>query len=655
MVDQDSGELVAAAHVLGIAHPTGYPLWTLLGRAFDLLPLGYTSAYRIALLSAVSAAGAAAVLCWVTIARTRLLIAGIFSGLAFGLWFPTWSQAVLAEVYALSGLLFALFLLALWRWEGDRARRHLHWLALAGGFVAMHHRTAVLAVAPSLAVAYWLTRPRRVKVWLSAALLFAAPFLCYLYLPLRAAARPAMNWGNPDTLQRFLDHALGREYTFLALSNPPAVAIGQAGKLLRESLAGGGWLSLPLALIGVPLICLGFRSWYRRGRAVAASLAAGCVLLCVWVLEWGDVTDLKVFLLPLGAVMAVCGGLGLAASARRLPRRAGPCLAAGLGAAVCAILLFANWGRADQSKMWLYRDRWLATLSELDADAVFVAESDPAIFSTYYLQHVEGRRRDVTLLVPQGLSLPWATDLISDPELRRTAEGLWSQIVPELHVTRSYSPECFQGAALLAHRLAQHYQGRRAVYALHAGVTGPIPRPPYFVGLNQDLARVDYELPTGLLQRVAETAEPLAVLPGGARLVAFELGEQEVGAGDMVTFRARWQLDAPLAGGLFGIKLIPADVRGSAAEATWERFSEKGKFVQGFPIAYGLTGLSPSPPGTVYAQDGKLIIPSNAPAGSYRLRIAFSADNPPNYQGWTELGDGEWVRVRSRPLPTNGP
>ena len=44
VVDQDSGELVAASHVLGIPHPTGYPLWALLGRAFDLLPVGKTSA-----------------------------------------------------------------------------------------------------------------------------------------------------------------------------------------------------------------------------------------------------------------------------------------------------------------------------------------------------------------------------------------------------------------------------------------------------------------------------------------------------------------------------------------------------------------------------------------------------------------------------------
>lgn len=53
----DGGELAAAAATLGIAHPPGYPLFTLLGRLLTLLPIS-TIAFRIGLLSALSAAGA---------------------------------------------------------------------------------------------------------------------------------------------------------------------------------------------------------------------------------------------------------------------------------------------------------------------------------------------------------------------------------------------------------------------------------------------------------------------------------------------------------------------------------------------------------------------------------------------------------------------
>ncbi|NJL71573.1 MAG: DUF2723 domain-containing protein [Candidatus Competibacteraceae bacterium] len=49
---EDSGELIIAAHTLGVAHPSGYPLWCLLGKLFTFIPFG-SIAWRVNLLSAV--------------------------------------------------------------------------------------------------------------------------------------------------------------------------------------------------------------------------------------------------------------------------------------------------------------------------------------------------------------------------------------------------------------------------------------------------------------------------------------------------------------------------------------------------------------------------------------------------------------------------
>jgi hypothetical protein len=58
----DSGELVTAVHVLGIPHPTGYPLYVLLGKLWTLvLPYG-SIAWRMSLFSAACAAATAACL-----------------------------------------------------------------------------------------------------------------------------------------------------------------------------------------------------------------------------------------------------------------------------------------------------------------------------------------------------------------------------------------------------------------------------------------------------------------------------------------------------------------------------------------------------------------------------------------------------------------
>jgi hypothetical protein len=87
-----------------------------------------------------------------------------------------------------------------------------------------------------------------------------------------------------------------------------------------------------------------------------------------------------------------------------------------------------------------------------------------------------------------------------------------------------------------------------------------------------------------------------------------------------------------------------------------ERFERallpKGRFVQGFPVAYGRRDAGPTAAGTVYEQRGSAIVPSNAPGGSYRTFIGIGPKYAGEYQGWIEVGQ---LEVRARPLPRNGP
>jgi len=50
----DTGELAAAQALLGIAHPTGYPLFTMLGYLFTLIPLPFTTIYQLNLFAALT-------------------------------------------------------------------------------------------------------------------------------------------------------------------------------------------------------------------------------------------------------------------------------------------------------------------------------------------------------------------------------------------------------------------------------------------------------------------------------------------------------------------------------------------------------------------------------------------------------------------------
>jgi hypothetical protein len=54
VVQIDSGELAAVQCTLGIAHPTGYPLFTILGYLFSLIPLPFSKIFQLNILSAIT-------------------------------------------------------------------------------------------------------------------------------------------------------------------------------------------------------------------------------------------------------------------------------------------------------------------------------------------------------------------------------------------------------------------------------------------------------------------------------------------------------------------------------------------------------------------------------------------------------------------------
>jgi len=108
----DSGELIAVASCAGVAHPPGYPLYTLLGFAWmHVVPFG-AIAWRMNLLSAVTAAGAVGIVAWTVRRFTHSAAAALAGALALAFSTPFWKNAVVAEVFALNALLAAMVLAA---------------------------------------------------------------------------------------------------------------------------------------------------------------------------------------------------------------------------------------------------------------------------------------------------------------------------------------------------------------------------------------------------------------------------------------------------------------------------------------------------------------------------------------------------------------
>jgi len=160
----DTSEYISAAYVLGIPHPPGNPLFTLIAHTWGLLPLASAYAMRINLLAAVTSAIAAG--CWFLVserwmrgwvsARGPRRLAAAAGALVAATAFTVWNQSVVNEkVYTLSLLSIALVLWLIVRWDdqplGEGHDHHLLLIVYLLGLTSTNHMMGVL-VGPVVAV-----------------------------------------------------------------------------------------------------------------------------------------------------------------------------------------------------------------------------------------------------------------------------------------------------------------------------------------------------------------------------------------------------------------------------------------------------------------------------------------------------------------------
>jgi transmembrane protein TMEM260 (protein O-mannosyltransferase) len=295
----DSGELIAVAATLGVAHPPGYPLYTWLGHLWlTLVPWGNV-AWRLNLFSATCGALAAGVLALAVLKLTRSTAAALVAAWTLAFSAPSWKYAEVAEVFVPNALLASLVLLAAAEvlapaqlalaasplGPAGRARVALPSYAALAFLAALefsHHHTLVLLLGPVLLLIVLLhVGPDRLR----AALLFprlprpgardlvviliaaAAGLVPLIHLFVSPGSDRGLVWGDPGTWKGFLRHLLRVDYGSLRLD--PLEAAMRADRshvvLYLESLPRGIG---PLAILlgGVGLVDAASR---RRALALA--------------------------------------------------------------------------------------------------------------------------------------------------------------------------------------------------------------------------------------------------------------------------------------------------------------------------------------------------------------------------------------------------
>ena len=204
----DSGELAAACFTLGITHPTGYPLYTLLGKIstwfFPSAPVK-----GVILFSNICAALAVVFLFLSGLQLFRLVsdytdstwpVLGAIGAGAFLFGFAPafWSEAATNEVYTLAILLLSLLTYFLLRWHHNPQPKYLALVGYLFGLNLANHLTSMFFLVVILPVLW--SGVKNTKIWRQV-LLFAFFSLLalslYLYLPIRSSQYPLLDWNHP--------------------------------------------------------------------------------------------------------------------------------------------------------------------------------------------------------------------------------------------------------------------------------------------------------------------------------------------------------------------------------------------------------------------------------------------------------------------------
>jgi hypothetical protein len=407
----DTAEFQAIGPVLGIAHPTGYPTYTLLAwlASVVLQPFG-NEAFRANLLSALLVAGSASLLAVVATAVTRRALLGLLAGMAFAVSPLAWSLSTRADAHALHIFLAALLLALLVGWRARLGRPNGHpdrWLlASAAVFgLALGNHALTLLLAPGMGVYVLLVspgilrRPGLVLACVATVVLVSAAV--YAYLPLRSAMDPPLDYADPQRWDSFWYVVLGQQFqgTFRTLPGAVDLVASAWHEIVRDLgilavlvPAGAvlGSLRHPrlLALTALWFVLSWVFAQAYANAAIERYYAVPLLVACLWVAL--AIEGIEVLIRD--AVSALSG---------RPPRAA---LSAALAGALSVLLLVAavlpvpsRMAVADASHETHARDWLEAVLGALEPDAAVVSWWS---YSTplWYGRWVEGRRDDIVIV-----------------------------------------------------------------------------------------------------------------------------------------------------------------------------------------------------------------------------------------------------------------
>jgi hypothetical protein len=452
----DCGELATACITLGIAHPTGYPLFTLIGKIFTFIPFVDSEIYKLNLMAAVLCSAALVVFFNIMVflfkennfndssykndlkslkSSNEIIYAlSLSTTMILGFSATFWATANAIEVYSLHILFLMLniylFLKACSYSLSNKAgnmMREKYWILFSFvlGLSFTNHLSTIFLSIGFLYLFFSVNGLNKNSFKLI--LLLAIPFLMgysvYIYLFIRAD-NPVISWGYPHNFENFWRHFTGKQFSVWMFSS-----FENAGKQFSHftKIFPKEYFYIPVVLAIPGLIELFKRS--KRIFYFTILLFGFCILYAINY----DIYDIDSYFLLAFIVAAIWIGFGILFIVKKFKVNAKQVAFGSL--LLCLLPLYNNYNEVDESKNYFVKDYTMNVFKSAPENAIiFSIQWDFWVSASMYYQFIENIRPDIAVIDKELMRKTWYMEYLKNhyPDIYENSKFEFETYLTEL-------------------------------------------------------------------------------------------------------------------------------------------------------------------------------------------------------------------------------
>jgi hypothetical protein len=399
----DSGELAAVSYTLGIAHPTGYPLYTLISYFFAHLP--GEPIRNLNMLSALFTVSAAIFLylTGLKISKKIIVFLPVISLFAFA---PTiWRTSITNEVYPLTILFSTLIIYSIYRLNNIKGFYITMYL------IGLSFTNHIIIFSIALPVFFYIIFVYRIplKKIFYGTLFVLLGLSLYLYIIARTSGGAELAWGNADNLQRLFWHITGKQYQVWMFSLPLDEIFKNIGKglliILRDFLY----------ILIVPVF-LGFYYLFTKQRQKFWFFISIFLLDFTYTINY-SIPDIESYYIPglIALIIVFTYGLKLLY----------PYLKWLIMVLVAVAIPIVNYHSCTLRNNYFAMDFSYAHLAQLPENSLLICTYWDIYSPAIYLRKVKNVRKDLIIIDKELLRRTWYIQYIENeyPEFYEKVKG----------------------------------------------------------------------------------------------------------------------------------------------------------------------------------------------------------------------------------------